>query len=266
MSQVFMSYSHVDVDFASRLEDSLREMNIDVFRDQKVINWGADVRAEVHTALQNCAAVLVIVSPASLKSDWVPYEIGYGIALRKKILPFLTHRSLELPAYLSRLSHKVDVEEVRTFFAEQFKVPVNPKSAAETLQVTVSSLADNNADLLTGRWIGAAHQQRGPDGQPIDFAVDMTLCAGDHKIEGTMLVEMPRNGQHYTVTFHISGGFVGGRFAWVNYVARDSIRPHFGTILFDMANHAESLVGEYTGYGALTDGIVSGFARVHKVS
>jgi len=59
----------------------------------------------------------VIVSPASLKSVWVPYEIGYFSALKRPILPFLTHSSLDLPSYISALKHVGSIDELSAYFA-----------------------------------------------------------------------------------------------------------------------------------------------------
>jgi len=38
-----------------------------------------------------------VISPASLKSQWVAFEIGQAKALGKRLLPLLTHASLDVP-------------------------------------------------------------------------------------------------------------------------------------------------------------------------
>jgi hypothetical protein len=55
---------------------------------------------------------------------------------------------------------------------------------------------------------------------------------------------------------------VGGRFAWLNYIPKDASRPHFGTMILDLTRDA--LIGEYVGYGALTKGVISGYASLSK--
>jgi hypothetical protein len=59
----------------------------------------------------------VIVSPASIKSAWVPFEIGYFTALKRRVLPYLVHPSTDLPGYLSSLKHIATMEELSAYFS-----------------------------------------------------------------------------------------------------------------------------------------------------
>ena len=131
MSTVFISYSHVDAQTADELASLLDELNIDYFRDVKDINWGDSIPSKVRDALDACIAILVIVSPASLKSHWVPYEIGHASALRKIILPFLTHPSLDVPHYIGDLNYAKTIEQVEDYFNNTF-----PKEAEAIVQPT----------------------------------------------------------------------------------------------------------------------------------
>ena len=63
---------------------------------------GQEISKEVHNALEVSIAVLVVISPASIKSQWVPYEIGRDTANDKIILPLLTDPRMELPDYVER--------------------------------------------------------------------------------------------------------------------------------------------------------------------
>ncbi|MCK4680011.1 toll/interleukin-1 receptor domain-containing protein [bacterium] len=117
MGDVFLSYSHVDSDIADAVESNLTGLGIAVFRDVKEIEWGESISARVRGGLERAVAVLVILSPASLKSQWVPFEVGYGKALHKRVLPFLTQGSIELPCYMGDLRRLVGVEEMREYLA-----------------------------------------------------------------------------------------------------------------------------------------------------
>lgn len=134
MTTVFISYSHVDSKEADELASLLDELDIEYFRDVKDINWGDSISSKVRDALDSCVAILVIVSPASLKSHWVPYEIGHASALRKIILPFLTHPSLEIPHYIRDLNYATTVEKVKDYFtntfAQEAKRVVRPTESA----------------------------------------------------------------------------------------------------------------------------------------
>jgi TIR domain len=118
MSVVFISYSHVDLKVADEIAAILDEYEIKYFRDVKDIEWGAPISAKVKEGIEDSIAILVIISPASLKSHWVPYEIGYATAKGKRILPYLEHPSLDVPSYIRDLNHKSDIAQVKTFFAE----------------------------------------------------------------------------------------------------------------------------------------------------
>lgn len=116
MADVFISYSHVDSTIVDELATELQRLGVEYFLDRKDIEWGGRISETVSTGLRDSGAILVVVSPASLKSAWVPYEIGFGTALRLRVMPFLTHPSLELPGYISDLKHLSSISEVRDFF------------------------------------------------------------------------------------------------------------------------------------------------------
>lgn len=116
---VFISYSHVDRERAQELSRELERLGVEMFIDEKNIKWGDPVPNTISDALRACSAVLVIVSPDSLKSSWVPYEIGIAKALGKTILPLLTHPSLELPGYLQNFNYKTNMNEVLQYFESE---------------------------------------------------------------------------------------------------------------------------------------------------
>lgn len=122
-AKVFISYSSVDDGMAKQLTAALDEIGIQYFFDRKDVEWGDDVVRKITDGLSESAALIVIISPASLKSQWVPFEIGHATGLGKKILPFLTHPSLDVPAYLQRLHHKTDLKAVQDYLRTLFQPP-----------------------------------------------------------------------------------------------------------------------------------------------
>lgn len=119
--KVFISYSRVDENLADSLVSLFDEIGIECFLDRKDIDWGSSITYEIHKGLTECSTVIVIISPASLKSQWVPYEIGRAVGERKRILPLLTHPSLDLPGYLRDLNYKTDLKDVKEYFEQLFK-------------------------------------------------------------------------------------------------------------------------------------------------
>jgi hypothetical protein len=132
-AKVFISYSNVDEGFAKQLTHILDGIGIEYFLDSKDIKVSDSISDKVRKGLSACSAVVVIISPASLKSQWVPYEIGHATALGKKIIPLLTHPSLEVPTYLHDLKYTTHLEDVKEYLKVLFELPstkkdVNPKS------------------------------------------------------------------------------------------------------------------------------------------
>lgn len=120
MGLVFLSYSHIDTPTADIICSELGGLGVEYFRDVKDIRWGKSITGEVRDALFRSAAVLVILSPASLKSLWVPYELGFCTALNRPILPYFTHPSLDPPSYIADLKHVASISELCEFFTSTF--------------------------------------------------------------------------------------------------------------------------------------------------
>ena len=107
-------------------------MQSQFFFDQKDITWGSDFSSDIMGSISDCSALIVILSPASLKSQWVPFEIGYATALGKRILPYMTHPSLDIPSYLQRLHHISNLQDIRSYFLSLLESQ-EYKQTAETL-------------------------------------------------------------------------------------------------------------------------------------
>jgi TIR domain len=137
MKKVFISYSHTDTSIADGIAAVLQELSLDYFRDVKDIQWGDGINNSVREGLESSSAIIVIVSPGSLKSHWVPYEVGYATALKKKILPFLTHPALDVPGFIADLSYVKSEEQVRNFF----ELVSNQKSLATNSDVQDKSIS-----------------------------------------------------------------------------------------------------------------------------
>ncbi len=124
---VFISYCHTDKDYVRVFTEKLKKIEVQYFLDQKKIQWGDSITDEVRSALNECIAVVVIISPASLKSQWVPFEIGHALGanamgVNKKILPLLTHPSLDIPAYLKDVNCISEIDlAIRYFQSDDWK-------------------------------------------------------------------------------------------------------------------------------------------------
>jgi hypothetical protein len=95
----FISYSHEDRDFASKLADRLSAGGVDVWRDERGIDAGSDWADEIEDALTECSSVIVILSPAARQSRWVKNEITYACQKKKEVIPVIA-RACPIPLQL----------------------------------------------------------------------------------------------------------------------------------------------------------------------
>ena len=72
----FISYSHDDAETALKIQGECCRAQIDCFLDRKDISWGDSLSDVVGRGLGDCSHLLLVLSPASLKSNWVFYEVG----------------------------------------------------------------------------------------------------------------------------------------------------------------------------------------------
>ena len=112
--KVFISYSSIDEDQARLVANILDDIDVQYFFDKKDISWGNVVNSDISEGISESNALILILSPASIKSQWVSFEIGFATALNKKVLPYLTHPSIDVPGFLQRLKYitKKEVEKI----------------------------------------------------------------------------------------------------------------------------------------------------------
>jgi len=102
--RTFISYSRINKDFALKLARELRASGFSIWFDQLDIPAGARWDDEVEQALEDCEIFMVILTPASSKSDNVKDEIGYAIDTGKRILPILLENA-KVPLRLRRFQY-----------------------------------------------------------------------------------------------------------------------------------------------------------------
>jgi hypothetical protein len=86
---VFLSYSTSDKDHAREIEDAIQQAGYKVFLAEKCIQPGQNFENEIRQALMFSSEVWLLLSPTSLRSEWVTTEWGAAWALDKKMIPIL---------------------------------------------------------------------------------------------------------------------------------------------------------------------------------
>lgn len=97
MSHIFISYSKHDAAYAHKLVARLRQEGYDVWIDDRRLRSSDDWWPSIVHAIWGCAAIIVIMSPASDRSRWVQREITIADQRQKPIYPLLLDGGMDTP-------------------------------------------------------------------------------------------------------------------------------------------------------------------------
>ncbi len=158
-AQIFLSYSHHDVDFATRLAQGLEKAGYEVWFDRTDIKTGSRWDDEIVRGLDASQVFLVLLSDASTASQNVKDEIGYAIDHNKQILPILLE-ACELPFRLRRVQY----------------VDFTNQSFNEGLQMVLSNL--ESFHLETKPQITSARKEKDMD--PATLAATVTALVAPY--------------------------------------------------------------------------------------
>jgi hypothetical protein len=111
-TDVFISYSRKDGDFARQLNIKLQEAGKTTWFDQENIASGVDFETELYKGIDNADNFVFIISPDSVGSEYCENEVNYAALHGKRIISLL-HRSTnsqDLPDTL-RVIHWIDCSQ-----------------------------------------------------------------------------------------------------------------------------------------------------------
>ena len=106
-ASVFLSHSSQDKIFARRLSEDLKRHGAKVWLDEAALEPGGHWKKELDQAIASSDFVIAVLTPASVDSSWVRYEIEQTLALseregRVKLIPLL-YKRCSLPPELVQL-------------------------------------------------------------------------------------------------------------------------------------------------------------------
>jgi hypothetical protein len=90
--EVFLSHSDEDRQFASSLARVLRRHNIPVWYSRSNLMGAQQWHDEIGAALSRCNWFVLVLSPHSVKSEWVKHELMFALNNRRykgKIVPLM---------------------------------------------------------------------------------------------------------------------------------------------------------------------------------
>ena len=97
--KVFMSYAHSDEPLARRVFDILKEAGLEVWDGTREVMPGDNWAAKVSEALQESQAMVVLLTPNAMRSNWVRSEIEYALGevrFRNRLIPVVMGNPDEL--------------------------------------------------------------------------------------------------------------------------------------------------------------------------
>lgn len=86
---VFLSYSHQDNDFAELVRLKMLDCSVVLWVDHLGLKAGDDWKQGIDDAIAGSSALVVILSPYSMKSPYVTYEWAYACGLGIPVIPIL---------------------------------------------------------------------------------------------------------------------------------------------------------------------------------
>lgn len=107
VSQVFLSYAHVDAPAMATVRAALHRSGLAVWTDEHLVPGTPAWTAEIQAAIERATALVVLLTPAAKDSPWVNREIEYAEVRGTPILPVLAAGSVgdAVPITLIRAQH-----------------------------------------------------------------------------------------------------------------------------------------------------------------
>jgi TIR domain len=88
---VFLSHSTRDTWIASAVAERIRLEGGEVWIDIDELVGGDSIYQKIIEAVDSCDEAIVLMSPHSVNSGWVLFELGAICGQRKRVTPILTH-------------------------------------------------------------------------------------------------------------------------------------------------------------------------------
>ncbi len=106
MSDVFISYSRKDSDFAHKVYDAFKNIDKEVWVDFEDIPLSADWWKEIEAGIDAAETFIFILTPDSVQSDICRQEIDHAVKANKRIVPIL-HREIVEDADKEKIHEQV---------------------------------------------------------------------------------------------------------------------------------------------------------------
>lgn len=120
--KVFLSYANERKELADYVSEQLRQLGIETGDIENKQGSDDSIAESVKNRLLNSEAMIALVTPDSIDSEWLSYELGLASGLDRRVFPVVIDVSLEhLPPQLAH-NQSIKLEELsqlRKLLAEQ---------------------------------------------------------------------------------------------------------------------------------------------------
>ncbi len=118
-TEVFVSYSRTDSDFARKLNEELQFNGKTTWFDQESIASGADFQQEIYRGIEGATNFLFVISPDAIQSPYCADEVEYAQKLGKRFITVL-HRETDPSTLPPALAAVQWIDFVDKDFSKQF--------------------------------------------------------------------------------------------------------------------------------------------------
>lgn len=117
---VFISHSSADVWIAEQMDKQIRALGAETWLDKKDLKGGDILFDEIIRGIDACDEALVLVSPKSVESQWVIYEMGAVSGQHKRVTPILNQVNYDAIAPMKGVK-SIDLNEFDEFLIQLAK-------------------------------------------------------------------------------------------------------------------------------------------------
>src|SRR5579862_9473575 len=115
---VFISHSHQDRWIAKqwvRLIEETNKKGVRTFLDEKDIEGGDSIAEKIREGIRQCNELVVLLTPSSVRREWVVVEMSVAWGLKKRIVAILHHVSPKQMPDMSYAYKAIDLNDFEQY-------------------------------------------------------------------------------------------------------------------------------------------------------
>ncbi len=122
---VFISYARKDADWVRALVGALEREALRAWYAEREIRPGEAFADRLEEGLRSSHSVVLVLTPESVHSNWMAFELGAALALQKPLIPIVSREVLEKdlpgPVRLRRYLYQDEPEKVAQQIADTLR-------------------------------------------------------------------------------------------------------------------------------------------------